>query len=155
MIAMALMLTRPKDYIKKADAPETPTGEDDKETKAKNAERMAEYTMTERLRSDAWAEEGTAFDRLAYTVATTILLACKAMYPGDSMPKVPGREYILEGERWDDPGPPLDVRGLTDDLRTKHVDEVINKFAPSDSESDAGVDSDSDSDSDSDLTDLE
>ncbi|KAL1671560.1 hypothetical protein EV122DRAFT_295425 [Schizophyllum commune] len=151
MIAMALMLVRPKDYIKEADAPEQLSGDDDKETKAKNAERLAEYTMTERLRSDTWAEEGTAFDRLAYTVATTILIACKTKYPGDSRAKAPGPEYILEGERWDDPGPPLDIRRLMDDLRVKHVDEVTTRFAPSDSESD----SEAESDSESDLTDLD
>ncbi|KAI5885434.1 uncharacterized protein SCHCODRAFT_02673618 [Schizophyllum commune H4-8] len=151
MIAMALMLVRPKDYIKEAEAPEQLSGDDDKETKAKNAERLAEYTMTERLRSDTWAEEGTAFDRLAYTVATTILIACKTKYPGDSRAKAPGPEYILEGERWDDPGPPLDVRGLMDDLRVKHVDEVTKRFAPSDSE----PDSEAESDSESDLTDLD
>ncbi|KAL1685167.1 hypothetical protein GGG16DRAFT_129586 [Schizophyllum commune] len=161
MIAMALMLTRPHEYIEEPDPlldnnsegevnPHKGQGRDEEKTEKERAEakgvqaaiaeRVAEYDMTQRLRDKHWADNGTAFDRLAYTVAMRILLACKSKYAGDKRAKIPGCEYIFEGDRWDDPGPPLDIRGLTDDLRTTHVDEVISQSGGSEE----GEDSDSD-----------
>ncbi|KAI5885739.1 uncharacterized protein SCHCODRAFT_02519867 [Schizophyllum commune H4-8] len=172
MIALALMLVRPQDYMRKPErleddeAAPSPTSQKKRSASVSNkedgkvkaaealrAERIAEYNMTQRLRSDKWAEDGTAFDRLAYTVARKILIACKTKYPGDAKAQLPGREYIFEGSRWDDPGPPLDVRELTDDLRTTHVDDVVND-AGGDEDSE-GDDSESEVGSESDLTDLE
>ncbi|KAL1657765.1 hypothetical protein GGF50DRAFT_68504 [Schizophyllum commune] len=120
---------------------------------ALRAEHIAEYNMTRCLRSDKWADGGTAFNRLAYTVARKILIACKTKYPGDAKALLPGREYIFEGSRWDDPGPPLDIWELTDDLRTTHVDEGLNDGGAEDNGDDD--DSDSDQASESDLTDLD
>lgn len=162
MIALALMLTRPQDYIpeptplagdldinahKTSDsAPQTSKlRAQTKSDKIKNAERLAEFTMTQALRDEQWAENGSAFDRLAYTVAMKILIACKTKYPGDCRAELPGCEYIFEGGSWDDPGPPLDVYSITDDLRTTHVDDLVNDDVISDTESK----------SDSDLTDLD
>ncbi|KAL1749830.1 hypothetical protein FB107DRAFT_188388, partial [Schizophyllum commune] len=132
MIAMALMLTRPHDYIEEPASLDDEFAED--EANMQSTPGTAEYRMTQRLRSKHWADKGTAFDRLAYTVAMRILLACKAKYVGDKEPKVPGCEYIFEGDSWDNPGPPLDIRGLTDDLRTTHVDEIISQGEGSEGE---------------------
>ncbi|KAI3998152.1 hypothetical protein K525DRAFT_275542 [Schizophyllum commune Loenen D] len=165
MIALALMLTRPQDYIpppeplhpvdavkgrskKRKGRTSTPTAEERekqkaklKEMRAENAERRDEFNLTHKLRSERWAEDGTAFDRLAYTVAMRILIACKTKYPGDAKAEIPGPEYVLEGERWEDPGPKLDIESFTDDLAATHVDDIVQE------ESDEG--------SDSDLTDLD
>ncbi|KAI4516980.1 hypothetical protein K525DRAFT_252028 [Schizophyllum commune Loenen D] len=165
MIALALMLTRPQDYIpppdplhpvnavrghrkKRKGRTSTPTAEEReklkaklKEMRAENAERRDEFNLTQKLRSERWAEDGTAFDRLAYTVAMRILIACKTKYPGDARAEIPGPEYILEGEHWEDPGPKLDIESITDDLAATHVDDIVQE------ESDEG--------SDSDLTDLD
>ncbi|KAL1732594.1 hypothetical protein EV714DRAFT_206336 [Schizophyllum commune] len=139
MIALALMLTRPQDYI----PPPEPLHPVDalKEMRAENAGRRDEFNLTHKLRSERWAEDGTAFDRLAYTVAMRILIACKTKYPGDAKAEIPGPEYVLEGERWEDPGPKLDIESFTDDLAATHVDDIVQE------ESDEG--------SDSDLTDLD
>uniref|UniRef100_D8PYL8 Uncharacterized protein n=1 Tax=Schizophyllum commune (strain H4-8 / FGSC 9210) TaxID=578458 RepID=D8PYL8_SCHCM len=98
--------------------------EDTERKKNENSEREAEYTMTMRLIDEEWADKGTAFDRLAYTVASRILYACKTEYAGDDKPSLPGPEYILDGESWNDPGPVLDVGQFTDDLIYTHVDEI-------------------------------
>ncbi|KAI4294633.1 hypothetical protein K525DRAFT_212206 [Schizophyllum commune Loenen D] len=141
MIALALMLTRPYEYIPKPDELNDIPSAPAKRKKTENAERRDEYNLTVRLRTARWADSGTAFDRLAHAVAMRILLACKTKYPGDARAELPGPEYILEGDRWDDPGPTLDVMSITDDLTTTHVDDIVQE------ESEEG--------SDSDLTDLD
>ena len=144
MIALALMLTRPGDYMTKPEELHKITRErtkpmkrpkesverakqrweDTQRKRIENAEREAEYNMTTRLLDDDWADKGTAFDRLAYTVASRILYACKTAYAGDDKPSLPGPQYILDGDSWKDPGPVINVREFTDDLVTTHVDEI-------------------------------
>ncbi|KAL1726451.1 hypothetical protein EV714DRAFT_219338, partial [Schizophyllum commune] len=137
MIAMALMLTRPYEYIPKPSEDEIEDGEI-----AEAEEDDGESQMINRLRSGAWVKKGTAFDRLAHTVALRILDACKAKYPGDRKRRAPGREYIFEGKSWEDPGPRIDMRAVTYDLVENHVDKLPPGTGVGDS-------------SDSDLTDLE
>ncbi|KAL1752006.1 hypothetical protein FB107DRAFT_220842 [Schizophyllum commune] len=125
MIALALMLTRPKDYIaapeplhaleKDEDAWAATKRREKERMRRENAERDAEYQMTRRLRSKRWAKDGTSFDKLAFSVACKILHACAHRYEGDEQVELPGPEYIMEGKRWDDPGPPLDVKMYFDD----------------------------------------
>ncbi|KAL1687181.1 hypothetical protein GGG16DRAFT_117236 [Schizophyllum commune] len=125
MIALALMLTRPKGYIaapeplhaleKDEDAWSATKRKDKERMCRENAERDAEYQMTRRLRSKRWAKDGTSFHKLAFSVACKILHACAHKYEGDEEVELPGPEYIMEGSRWDDPGPPLDVKMYFDD----------------------------------------
>ncbi|KAL1671980.1 hypothetical protein EV122DRAFT_284393 [Schizophyllum commune] len=136
-IAMALMLTRPYDYIRN---PRDDAGEDGEMAEAEDPD--GELHMTERLRSSTWAKKGTAFDRLAHTVAMRILNACKVKYPGDKKRRQPGREYIFEGKSWEDLGPAIDMRAVTYDLVKTHVDDLAVGNGAQES-------------SDSDLTDLE
>ncbi|KAL1658379.1 hypothetical protein GGF50DRAFT_120928 [Schizophyllum commune] len=161
LIAMALMLTRPRDYMLPAKRPyrlskeridddgqhtsddeEAPLTDEEKEKE--NQERRAEWEMTERLRSKRWFTKGTAFDRLAHTVASRILNECKRMYPGDKKERRPRREYIFEGNSWEDAGPVFDARGITYDLVGTHVDDLDIADTSEDSE-----------DTESDLTDLD
>ncbi|KAI5822451.1 hypothetical protein K523DRAFT_256930 [Schizophyllum commune Tattone D] len=148
MIALALMLTRPDEYIREEKlikiVPQPKTrrkrkGETKLEAQARfaledqqrrddakeNAERQDEFDMTSRLRSRTWADEGTAFDRLAYTVARRILANTMTSYgsPGDCDDE-PGPEYIMEGSSWEDPGPILDVGKFTKELLHTHIDSI-------------------------------
>ncbi|KAL1684573.1 hypothetical protein GGG16DRAFT_129843 [Schizophyllum commune] len=113
-------MKRPKESVERTKQ----RWEDTQRKRIENAEREAEYNMTSRLLDDDWADKGTAFDRLAYTVASRILYACKTAYAGDDKPSLPGPEYILDGDSWKDPGPVINVREFTDDLVTTHVDEI-------------------------------
>ncbi|KAL1727711.1 hypothetical protein EV714DRAFT_275284 [Schizophyllum commune] len=134
-IAMALMLTRPYDYIRDP----SDNVDEDGEIAAVDEE-DGEEQMAKRLRSPTWARD--PFERLAHTVALRILNACKVKYPGDRKRQQPGREYIFEGESWEDPGPTIDMRKVTYDLIDTHVDDLSDGSGEDDS-------------SDSDLTDLE
>ncbi|KAI4517645.1 hypothetical protein K525DRAFT_289413 [Schizophyllum commune Loenen D] len=162
LIALALMLTRPQDYMRRSkrlykyswedDEEEARDGSDDEhpphtdeEREKENKERRAEWEMTERLRLKRWFKEGTAFDRLARTVALRILNACTGRYPGDKRERRPRREYIFDGETWEDPGPIFDAHGLTCDLVTTHVDDLEKEDSEEDTEEDT----------ESDLTDLD
>ncbi|KAL1671888.1 hypothetical protein EV122DRAFT_225754 [Schizophyllum commune] len=127
MIALALMLTRPDEYMpeeKLAEARFALEDQQRKEDAKHNAERQDECDMTTRLRSRTWADDGTAFDRLAYTVARRILLNCEASYASANEDVEPGPEYIMEGTSWEDPGPVLDVAQFTEELLYTHVDDI-------------------------------
>ncbi|KAL1750615.1 hypothetical protein FB107DRAFT_223568, partial [Schizophyllum commune] len=137
LIAMALMLTRPYEYIRNPRDDEDEGGES-----AEMDNDDGEVQMINRLRSDLWIKKGTPFDRLAHTVALRILNACKVKYPGERKRKWPGREYIFEGKSWEDPGQTIDMRAITYDLVEVHVDDLPPGNGADDS-------------SDSDLTDLE
>ncbi|KAL1662561.1 hypothetical protein GGF50DRAFT_58764 [Schizophyllum commune] len=145
MIALALMLTRPADYI----APIKPLhdlsgiqeeqqeDEDEEQFQARrkaeerlrreNQERRDEVEMTERLRSKRWADNGTAFERLAYMVAVRILHACAGSYKDDEKIELPGPEYIMEGAHWDDPGPPQELGMYLKEFLETHVDILWKK----------------------------
>ncbi|TRM56316.1 hypothetical protein BD626DRAFT_414226, partial [Schizophyllum amplum] len=124
MIALSLMLMRPFDYIpapdpSKADARAVA----EHASRMRNAEAMAEYDMTTHLRDQDWALNGTEFERLAHTVAFRILHACSRQYGRSKEHSLPGPEYIVDGNNWEDPGPIMDVAGLTQDLLSEHVDD--------------------------------
>ncbi|KAI5887834.1 uncharacterized protein SCHCODRAFT_02514241 [Schizophyllum commune H4-8] len=140
MIALALMLTRPADYIAPIEPLHDLSGireeqqedEDEEQFKERrkakerlrreNQERRDEVEMTERLRSKRWADNGSAFERLAYMVAVRILHACAGRYKDDEKVELPGPEYIMEGARWDDPGLPLELGMYLKELLETHVD---------------------------------
>ncbi|KAL1725081.1 hypothetical protein EV714DRAFT_222003 [Schizophyllum commune] len=129
MIALALMLTRPEEYIREEKliklAPATKTHQQRREDAKDNAERKDECDMTSRLRSRTWADDGTAFDRLAYTVARRILMNTTTSYGSPSeYNEEPGPEYIMEGSSWEDPGPVLDVAKFTKELLHTHIDSI-------------------------------
>ena len=148
MIALALMLTRPDEYIREeklikiVSQPKTRRkrkGETKAEAEARfasedqqrrddakyNAERQDECNMTARLRSRTWADDGTVFDRLAYTVARRILMNTTTSYGSpDEHNDEPGPEYIMEGSSWEDPGPILDVAKFTKELLHTHIDSI-------------------------------
>ncbi|KAI4293997.1 hypothetical protein K525DRAFT_274697 [Schizophyllum commune Loenen D] len=144
MIALALMLLRPDEYIpeppklhkvsvgaarytvraRETSAHAKKRWEAEDEMRKENKERQAEFDMTTRLRSPDWSTAGTSFDRLAHIVAGRILRACLVRYPGDDAAHVPGPEYILEGEDWTDPGPVLNLKSRMDDIIHTNVDEL-------------------------------
>ncbi|KAL1698088.1 hypothetical protein EV121DRAFT_297574 [Schizophyllum commune] len=144
MIALALMLLRPGEYIPEPPKPhkvnmgaaryvvrarETTAQakqrwELEDELRKENKEHQAEFDMTTRLRSPDWSTNGTSFDRLAHIVAGRILRACLVRYPGDAKAHAPGPEYILEGLDWTDPGPILNLKPRVDDLIYTNVDQL-------------------------------